>query len=67
MKKKCKAHTQSKFFNESIAEEDLIAPTNTPSKDAFFVCKDCYNELKDLDEDKYYQYLEDHQQLEDFI
>ena len=24
MKKKCKAHTQSKFFNETIAAEDLM-------------------------------------------
>ena len=31
MKKKCKAHTQSKFFNESITTEDLT--TDIPSRE----------------------------------
>lgn len=90
--------TQTKFFNEAIATEDLTTPSimkdiqnlasNIPSRedivltcshcstsiddniyklkswynnDYFFVCEDCYNELKELtatDEDKYNQYIE---------
>lgn len=55
------AHCQKKI---DLILYRLKSPT---SNDYFLVCENCYNELKPTvynEDDRYYQYIEDHQQME---